>query len=160
MRYMCQVRRYQPFNLARFISDSSKVQLTHSIVVLSKRLGHTMHRAAHTDTQALPADTRATASVCACGRSSFYHQSHIIPKNNQSSGGRSRPGAARTILLFHTRAISVRPSKQPQHCGVRNLPKGIRGLILKKNRDRVEALSPGLPEIKEKSGIWNLVPVG
>ena len=27
-------------------------------------------------------------------------------------------------------------------------------------RDRVEALSPGLPEIKEKSGIWNLVPVG
>ena len=24
----------------------------------------------------------------------------------------------------------------------------------------VEALSPGLPEIKEKSGIWNLVPVG
>ena len=83
----CQVRRYQPFNLARFISDSSKVQLTHSIVVLSKRLGHTMHRAAHTDTQALPADTRATASVCACGRSSFYHQSHIIPKNNQSSGG-------------------------------------------------------------------------
>ena len=23
-----------------------------------------------------------------------------------------------------------------------------------------EALSPGLPEIKEKSGIWNLVPVG
>ena len=48
-------------------------------------------------------------------------------------GMRSRPGAARTILLFHTRAISVRPSKQPQHCGVRNLPKGIRGLILKKN---------------------------
>ena len=27
-------------------------------------------------------------------------------------------------------------------------------------RDRVEALSPGLPEVKEKSGIWNLVPVG
>jgi len=27
-------------------------------------------------------------------------------------------------------------------------------------RYRVEALSPGLPEIKEKSGIWNLVPVG
>ena len=27
-------------------------------------------------------------------------------------------------------------------------------------RDRVKALSPGLPEIKEKSGIWNLVPVG
>ena len=27
-------------------------------------------------------------------------------------------------------------------------------------RDRVEALSPGLPEIKERSGIWNLVPVG
>ena len=24
----------------------------------------------------------------------------------------------------------------------------------------VEALSPELPEIKEKSGIWNLVPVG
>ena len=26
-------------------------------------------------------------------------------------------------------------------------------------RDRVEALSPGLPEIKERSGIWNLVRV-
>ena len=24
----------------------------------------------------------------------------------------------------------------------------------------VEALSPGLPEIKEKSGMWNLVPIG
>jgi hypothetical protein len=24
----------------------------------------------------------------------------------------------------------------------------------------VEAWSPGLPEIKERSGIWNLVPVG
>ena len=30
----------------------------------------------------------------------------------EGGGMRSRPGAARTILLFHT--ISVRPSKQPQ----------------------------------------------
>ena len=34
------------------------------------------------------------------------------------------------------------------------------GVYVTGPRDRVEALSPGLPEIKEKSGIWNLVPVG
>lgn len=44
---------------------------------------------------------------------------------------RSRPGAARTILLFHT--ISVRPSKQPQIMEYVPSPKVFDGLILKKN---------------------------
>jgi len=45
---------------------------------------------------------------------------------------RSRPGVARTILLFHT--ISVRPSKQPQIMEYVPSPKVFDGLILKKNQ--------------------------
>ena len=36
----------------------------------------------------------------------------VFGGEEEKGGMRSRPGAARTILLFH--AISVRPSKQPQ----------------------------------------------
>ena len=36
----------------------------------------------------------------------------VFGGEEEGGGVRSRPGAARTILLFHT--ISVRPSKQPQ----------------------------------------------
>ena len=36
----------------------------------------------------------------------------VFGGEEEGGGVRSRPGEARTILLFHT--ISVRPSKQPQ----------------------------------------------
>ena len=80
-----------------------------------------------------------------------------------SGGGEREKGQAVPFGLWRVRfpPCLVRPGRRLPVQGLREGSLGFRDSYPRGGaRDRVEALSPELPEIKEKSGIWNLVPVG